>query len=144
MKIYKRFNLFLTSLFSLLFLSVQAVYGQADYLQNGTNDEGKVTTDLANPNSAYGLLGNLIGTLIYIIMIGGAVAAFVFFIVGAIQWGTAGSGDGAANGRKTMLYAAFGMVLIALVYVFMIIFNNILPSAPGYDLPPDCSGGGPC
>ena len=87
MKIYTRLNLLLTSLFSLILLSTQAAYGQADYLQNGTNDEGKVTTDLANPNSAYGLLGDLISTLIYIIMIGGAVAAFVFFIVGAIQWG---------------------------------------------------------
>ncbi len=130
MKVHTRLIVFFSSLTTFMFILAQTVLGQAEFLKTGTDDKGNVTTDLANPNSAYGLLGNLISTLIYIIIIGGALTAFVFFIIGAIQWGTAGSGDGAANGRKTMIYAAAGLVTVALVYVFMIFFNNILPGAP--------------
>lgn len=110
-------------------------------LECGTDGAGNVTTELANPNESYLLLGKLISTLITLILIAGALTAFIFFIIGAIQWGTAGSGDGAAKGRATMLYAAVGMVVLALVYVLILLFNNILPSA----LPtPDCSPGTNC
>lgn len=84
---------------------------------------------LDNPSEAYGLLGPLISNLLGLALFAGALVAFVFFILGAIKWGTAGSGDGAEQGRKTMLYAGIGLVMLGLVYVVIIIYNAALPSA---------------
>ena len=85
--------------------------------------------DLTNPTSAYGLLGDLISMLFTLIIFAGALAALVYFIIGAIKWGSAGSGEGAAEGRKTMLYAAIGLIMLGLVYIFMLLYNSIVPSA---------------
>jgi len=115
---------------AILFLSASlfsaSALAQSEVLQPGTNEAGDVTTPLANPNDAYGLLGNLVSTVINIIIFGGAVTAFIFFIIGAIQWGTAGGGDGAAKGRLTMIYAAVGLLLLGFVYVVILIYNQLV------------------
>jgi hypothetical protein len=76
---------------------------------------------------AYGAIGKAISVLLNLTILSGALVAFVFFVRGAIQWGTARAGDGAAKGRTTMLYAAIGLILLACVYVFILFYNNILP-----------------
>src|SRR5688572_28247793 len=96
------------------------------------SEEFKVNRDpgaLANPAEAYGLLGGLISNLLTLALFAGGMAALVFFIIGAIQWGSAASGDGAAKGRRTMIYAGAGLVMLGLVYVLILLYNSIIPRA---------------
>ena len=86
------------------------------------NDPGA----LADPHEAYTLLGPLISNLLALALFLGGLAALAFLIMGAIQWGTAGSGEGAAKGKSTMLYAAIGLIMLGLVYVVILIYNSLL------------------
>lgn len=81
--------------------------------------------DLSDPHAAYGLLGVLISNMLNLAIYAGAIAALIFFFIGAFQWGTAGSGDGATKGRQTMIYATIGLVMLALVYVVIVVYNSI-------------------
>lgn len=84
---------------------------------------------LTDPVEAYGLLGNLFSTLFTLLLFAGALTSFAFLVIGAIQWGTASSGDGAEKGRKTITYAIGGLIMMAAVYIFMLLYNSIIPSA---------------
>ena len=75
------------SALALLTLSTKSALAGNEILQRGTDGYGNVTTPLANPNDSYGLLGGLVSTLITVVLVGAGATAFVFFIIGAIQWG---------------------------------------------------------
>lgn len=109
-----------------LYLLIQApILALAQGENPGTNEKGEVTTKLADPQQAYGLLGSLISMLLRLAIMGAAIVAFIYLILGAFQWGTAASGEGAAKGRKTILYAVAGLIMSSLVYVFIFVFNQI-------------------
>ena len=93
----------------------------------GTDSSGKVTTPLADPSKAYGLIGTTVSVILTIVIFAGAVTCIIYLIIGAIQWTTARGGPGAAQGRTTMTFAVLGLVLLALTYIFMLYFNDILP-----------------
>jgi hypothetical protein len=84
---------------------------------------------VGNPILAYDRIGPLVSTVLFIVLFAGIITALIFLLVGAVQYGTAGDGPGAQKGRQTMTYAVVGIILLALVFVFMTIYNNILPKA---------------
>lgn len=92
--------------------------------------DATTSTDLSDPIKAYGKLGTLFSVLFTILLIAGGITAIGFFIFGAIQYGTAGSGDGAAKARRTMTAAVVGLILMGLVFAFIHFYNTILPAAP--------------
>lgn len=118
------FILLLTAVVILLFNPILVLAEE----EGGFNGQLKTQTDLSTPWKAYDALGNLISVLLTLFIIASALMAFGFFIFGAIQWGMAKGGDGAAKARSTMIYAAVGLILVACVYVFMLFYNSILPS----------------
>jgi hypothetical protein len=127
-------------LFFLLF-AVAISYFQftpAAFAQDGAATTCEASTDpnaprwqtdtiLKDPTCAYNSLGTLIGLLLNLALLAGAIIAVFFMIIGAYQWITAGSGDGAKKGRGTIIYAAIGLIGLALVYVFMLLYNNFIP-----------------
>jgi glucose uptake protein GlcU len=69
-----------------------------------------------------------INTFISVLFFGAALAAFVFIVIGAFQYVTAG--DDAAKtekSRKTITNAVVGLILVALVYVIFQIVIRIVP-----------------
>ncbi len=84
---------------------------------------------LDDPSTAYNLLSVLFSNMIELALIAGAITAFIYIIIGAFQWGTAAAGDGKAKARQTILYAVAGLIMLSLVYVFISIYNGLLPAA---------------
>lgn len=83
---------------------------------------------LADPVQARGQLGNVISTGITLFLIAGALSAFVMFIYGGFRYITAQDDSSKTKkARDTMQYAAIGLVVMSMVYVFILIYNNILP-----------------
>jgi hypothetical protein len=107
-------------------LSVAAGACEAAPVQDG---QSQLTTDtvLKDPTCAYQSIGPLIGLLLTLALIAGALTALFFFVLAAIQWITAKAGDGAAKARMTMIYAVVGLVGLSMVYVFMKFYGHIIP-----------------
>src|SRR5690606_23337097 len=77
-------------------------------------------------NFGFSNLSQAVNTIISVIFFGAALAAFVFIVIGAFQYVTAG--DDAAKtekSRKTITNAVVGLILVALVYVIFQIVIRI-------------------
>lgn len=86
--------------------------------------------NLQDPVSARNLLSGVISMGINILLIAGAFAAFGMFIFGAFRYMTAKDDPAKTKkARDTMQYAIVGLIIMSMVYVFLVIYNNILPSA---------------
>ena len=73
-------------------------------------------------------LSQAINTIISVIFFGAALAAFVFIVLGAFQYVTAGDdATKTEKSRKTITNAVVGLILVALVYVIFQIVIRIVP-----------------
>ena len=87
---------------------------------------GGVNFDLGG--FGFSTLSQAINTILSVIFFGSALAAFIFIVIGAFQYVTAG--DDAAKtekSRKTITNAVVGLILVALVYVIFQIVIRIVP-----------------
>jgi uncharacterized membrane protein YidH (DUF202 family) len=83
---------------------------------------------LADPAKAKGYFGDVLSTVINLLLIAGALGAFAMFAYGGFRYMTAQDDAGKTKqARDTMQYAAVGLIIMSMVYVFMLIYNNILP-----------------
>lgn len=73
-------------------------------------------------------LSQAINTILSVIFFGAALAAFVFIVLGAFQYVTAGDdASKTEKARKTITNAVVGLILVALVYVIFQIVIRIVP-----------------
>ncbi len=141
-KIFAR-GVFIATLFTILcgiFIAPSLTYAAADCIKSGADDPGHTAgwdinsfkndpACLSDPVQAKGYIGDVIGMVLNLVLIAGALGAFVMLIYGAYQYILAQGDPGkAAQGRKAMIYAVAGLIIMAMVYVFILIYNNILPS----------------
>jgi hypothetical protein len=92
-------------------------------------DPNRGAGKLNDPTQAFTLIGPLFETIITVAMFAGAITALIFIIIGAVQYITAGDGQGAAKARSTITYAAVGLIMLAMTYVFILFYNSVLPAA---------------
>lgn len=71
----------------------------------------------ANQNTRFSSFPQLISWIIQIALIAGGIAFLFMLIFGGIQYLTAaGNEDNAKKANRTMLYAAIGLIIIAVAY----------------------------
>lgn len=85
---------------------------------------------LADPVVARGLLSDTVSMVLNLVLIGGAFAAFAMFIYGAFRYMSARDDPAKTKkARDSMQYAVVGLIIMSLVYVFILIYNGLFPSA---------------
>lgn len=74
-----------------------------------------------------GDLGSLISSAVSAMLIISAILAFVFLVLGGIQWITSG-GDkaGMEAARNKITHAIVGLIVVAAAYAIMILVSNFL------------------
>lgn len=78
-------------------------------------------------------VSDLIARVIEILLMFGGVIAVVFVVIGGYWYVTsAGNEEQAEKGRKTLLNAIIGVVLIVLSYVIINVIVNLVSSTSGY------------
>lgn len=110
----------LSILFSLGLLSVFATAANA------------TTLDIAKPTSvSVDNLGTAISGIIGILIVIAAIAAFVFLILGGIQWITSG-GDkaGMESARNKITSAVVGLIIVAAAWAIMALLGKFI----GFDI----------
>ncbi len=84
-------------------------------------------------------IGKIISNATTIIMVFGAIAVIFMFLWGAFEWIVSGGDkEKVASARKRIVQALIGLALLALAYLIIFIFGNIVklnPLAP-FDLLP--------
>ncbi|RJR15714.1 hypothetical protein C4579_01395, partial [Candidatus Microgenomates bacterium] len=72
-------------------------------------------------------IGSLFGAILPMFIIVGALATFIFLILGALQWITSG-GDkqGLENARNRITNAVVGLIILAAVWAIMIVISAFL------------------
>lgn len=84
---------------------------------------------LSDPRQAMSLTGPLISWAIGLLLIGGAIGAIAMFVFGAYKYMMSEGDPGkTAEARKTIQYAVAGLLITGIVYLFIIFYNNIIPS----------------
>lgn len=120
-------NLFVL-LFTLLvgatfLLAPSPAFAQDKVLEGINSVKGPFPETVVSSDNPKQLLVRIIELGLYI----GAMLAVVFIIVGGYQYVTsAGSEDAAKKGRRTLVYAVIGLVIIILAYVIVQTVYNFL------------------
>ena len=86
------------------------------------------TITIAKPeNVKIGSVGTLITNVTSIMLVIAALAAFVFLVLGGLQWITSG-GDksGMEAARNKITHAIVGLIIVAAAYAVMILVSNFL------------------
>jgi hypothetical protein len=91
------------------------------------------TVDNGNPISlqtqfGFGNLSQALNTIVAVVFFGGALAAFVFIVIGAFRYLTSGDSDAGTKAARVMITnAVVGLILLALVYVIFQIIIRVVP-----------------
>lgn len=76
----------------------------------------------------FNTLSQALNTIVAVVFFGGALAAFVFIVIGAFRYLTSGESDAGTKAARTMITnAVVGLILIALVYVIFQIVIRVIP-----------------
>jgi cytochrome c biogenesis factor len=72
-------------------------------------------------------IGTLISSVANILLIVAAIAAFLFLVLGGLQWITSG-GDkaGMEQARNKITHAIVGLIIVAAAYAIMLLVSNFL------------------
>lgn len=72
-------------------------------------------------------IGNLISAAVSALLILAALAAFIFLVLGGLQWITSG-GDkaGMEAARNKITHAIVGLIIVAAAYAIMVLVSNFL------------------
>ncbi len=88
-------------------------------------------------------IGQALNTVISVIFLVAGLAAFVYILLGAFNYLTAGDDTGKTDkARKMITNAVVGLILVALVYVIWLVAVNLIPGMSNFFKPSDGSGGG--
>ncbi|MEX0622069.1 MAG: hypothetical protein WD187_03755 [Candidatus Woykebacteria bacterium] len=72
-------------------------------------------------------LGELLGNLLILIFAGAAILAFIFIVIGGLQWITAGGDKMAAQSARDRITAAVvGLVIIVAAFALTLIITTVL------------------
>jgi hypothetical protein len=87
-------------------------------------------TQMIGLNAGFGFstLGQALNTIISIIFLVAGLAAFVYILLGAFNYLTAGDdASKTEKARKMITNAVVGLILVALVYVIWLVAINLVP-----------------
>lgn len=92
---------------------------------------------IKNPVAPSYEIGKLIGSTIGIFIFAASFTAFLFLIIGAIQWLTSGGDKGTLEkARNTIIEAVIGLIIIASIWaIIQFIFPVVGLSFPKITLP---------
>lgn len=87
---------------------------------------------MEDPSTGGEILGNLISTIVGAIITFAGVGAFIFLVIGGIQWLTA-AGDKQAleNARNRIINAIIGLIIVGVAWAATIFISNLF----GFDFP---------
>ncbi len=92
---------------------------------------------ISNPVAPTYILGNIIGNVIGLFIFFGTIVAFIFLLIGGVQWITSG-GDkaGVEAARNRIIHAIVGLIIIAATWAIVsLIFPALGLSFPEISLP---------
>lgn len=89
---------------------------------------GDVQTIGLNAGFGFSTIGQALNTVISIIFLVAGLAAFVYILLGAFNYLTAGDDTAKTEkARKMITNAVVGLILVALVYVIWLVVINLVP-----------------
>ena len=108
-------------------------FGQSNQVTNGLQTTGLQslfgTGGLNNSQS----LSDLIVNIVRIMLMFAGIVAVAFVVIGGYQYVTsAGNEETAEKGRKTVVNAIIGIILIVLSYVIINVIANLVSTNSGY------------
>ncbi len=110
---------------------------QAIDAANGDEASGKI--DLGT-SFGFKTIGQALNTVISVIFLVAGLAAFVYILLGAFNYLTAGDDTGKTDkARKMITNAVVGLILVALVYVIWLVAVNLIPGMSNFFKPSDGS-----
>jgi hypothetical protein len=94
---------------------------------NAAND-GNSSTILINTSFGFKTLNQALNTIVSIIFLVAGLLAFLFILLGAFNYLTAGDDDGKVKKARTgITNAVIGLLLVALVYVLWQVAIHLIP-----------------
>jgi len=103
-------------LFVPLTATAQTVGGGLDDLQTGSGNQIPEPVDVSSPQGVVALIAQIINWALYL---SGAIAV-IFVIIGGFRYLTAGGNEEqATSGRKSVINALIGLIIIILSYVIV-------------------------
>lgn len=110
------------------------VYAQCDVTSSFSNCLDGINVPNLNTNlsSEQGFIGNLITTILPIVLAVGGFVAVIFIIISGIQFiSSGGNPEAAAQARARLMYAIIGFVIIILAFAILQIVDNIFLGGTG-------------
>ena len=72
-------------------------------------------------------LGTIIGNMISIIMVAGAIFVLVMLVIGAFQWITSGGEkEGVSKARERIINALIGLVILSIAFVLAKVVGSVV------------------
>ncbi len=109
------------------------VYAQANAVGNGLTNSGLPSLFGTGGLNSSTSLSDLIVRIIDILLTFGGVIAVVFVIIGGYQYVVSGGNEETAEkGKKTLINAIIGVIVIVLAYAIINVLVNLVGSNSGY------------
>lgn len=117
-----------------VFTIEMAAFGLATSKAFATQDIGSVNENVA----PFSDLGVLIGNVVAVILFLAGLLAFIFLLIGGLQWITSGGDKAAASAARDRITASLvGLIIVVAAFAIVLVLENVfgIRILRGVDLP---------